>query len=44
MIDKKGTSSYMIQLLKTERRKIEIFISTKKKKNWKLLFSYKAVT
>ena len=44
MIDKKGTSSYMIQLLKTERSKIEIFISRKKKNNWKVLFSYKAVT
>ena len=32
MIDKEATSSYMIQLLKTERRKIEIFISRKKKR------------
>jgi len=40
MIDKEATSSYMIQLLKTERSKIEIFISRKKKrKNPVLLIS-----
>ena len=32
MIDKEATSSYMIQLLTTERSKTEIFISRKKKR------------